>query len=135
MSYPIVLGMAPVEPYEPTRETIIVQGESIIRPDAVDGFESNREPGSLVHTILGRAFPDVTLRPASARSGTLRLTFRRDDDSATAELQFASPGIFQLVSAYQSTVEMSFAVTGRITRRLDPSGYWAVEFGYHEVQP
>ncbi len=49
--------------------TTITAGASVITPLLVEGFEAARSGGAIVHTILGRANPDVTLRPAGTRTG------------------------------------------------------------------
>lgn len=67
-----------------TRST---DASSIVPTLVLGGWESADEPQSLVHRILGREDPDVTLRPASARTGTLRMLFW-DSESAEAARAF-----------------------------------------------
>lgn len=59
-----------------------------VTPELVlDEWASDNEPQTRIHTILGRSDVDLTLRPARARTGTLRLLFW-DAASAEAARQF-----------------------------------------------
>lgn len=116
----------------------ITRGAATITPTAVTQYASDREAQNRVHVILGRPDPDVTLRPAQSRTGTLMLTFASVTaaaDSKTAEdLHAASEGVFVLVSADVPTINMSYVPTGRVSRALDPTlKAWTLSIPFQEV--
>jgi hypothetical protein len=120
-----------------TAPTVITHDTTTIEPVVVEGYESTREGRNVVHPIIGRAEPDVTLRPANLRTGTLRLVFDDEDASAAAELEHATGGVFAVVSTERATIEMSYVVAGEIVRGLDEdtSEDWIVTVEYQEVTP
>lgn len=115
--------------------TIITSGDITLTPDAIDGYSSERESGNIVHPILGRANPDTTLRAASLRTGTLRLTFGGEAESKEAEDVHAVGGVFAIISPERSSVEMSYTLAdrGRIRRTWDNAGFWTLEVDYQET--
>lgn len=122
--------------------TIITIGASVIAPAAVEGYESARPGGVLVHEILGRANPDVTLRVAGLRTGRLRLVFvgaNAEADSLAAETAHSGAVVASLTSTDRPSVPMSYVVpsTGSVTRSLSTTtrAAWAVEVDFQEVTP
>lgn len=115
----------------------IAHADGIITPDQVLRFQSDRDSGNIVHTIPGRVSPDVTLRPASLRTGTLELMFRDEQDSRDAEDAHATGSTFALIAPERPTVETFYVVTGTITRELDPQtrDRWIVRVDYQEIDP
>lgn len=128
------LGSAGVS--ESTETSPVFLFPSVVVPTVVDGYTSTREAQSLAHPILGRPDPEVTLREAALRSGTLTLLFPDEDDSAAAELAFSQPGVWQMVDDDRDTVGMSFVVAGgAITRELhdETRNDWLLTIPYREV--
>lgn len=122
-------------------DTITI-GATIITPTVVLGFESARPGGTLTHPILGRSNPDVTLRPAGMRAGTLQLGFAgasSEADSLAAETAHASGVVAVFASTDRATVGMSYVVpaSGRITRTLEDTtrNAWVVSVDFEEVAP
>lgn len=120
--------------------TLITHGADTITPTQVLGYDTEREAGNIVHPILGRSNPDVTLRPARLRTGTLTLGFHgrtSEADSLTAEALHATGGVFAVVSTDRATVEMSYVVDGMIRRELDDESRdaWVLSVGFQEVTP
>lgn len=118
--------------------TVITHASGTITPTVVLGYESEREARTIVHSILGRANPDVTLRPAGLRTGTLTLGFEgatAEADSLEAENVHAAVGSFAVVSTDRDTIEMPYVVSGRITRALDDQtrDAWTVAIDFQEV--
>ncbi len=118
----------------------ITGGASPVYPNMILGYESTRDGGSLVHPILGTSNPDVSLRPAKLRGGTLKLAFlaeSAESDSKSAEDQLSSATVFTLLDDDRTTVGMQFIVSGPIRRLLDPESRraWTVEVEYTEVEP
>ncbi|WP_156172660.1 hypothetical protein [Microbacterium sp. Ag1] len=118
--------------------TYITAGVTTITPRLVDGYESEREGGTIVHPILGRREPDVTLRPAGLDAGKLVLLFDVEADALTARNALSAAGVFRLVSD-ERTIGMYFVVPEgeRLSFRLndDTRDDWVVEVPFHEVTP
>lgn len=117
---------------------LITRGVDTIEPTIIEGYRSERESRNIVHPILGRAEPDVTLRPSSLRGGSLTLGFESatsEDDSKAAEDILGDSGVFALTSSDRSTVDMSFVVVGTPARELEDEtrDAWLVVFEYQEV--
>ena len=117
----------------------ITGGPTTIAPDAVEGYESNREGGTLVHPILGGA-PDVTLRQAQLRAGKLVLKFvsaTGEADSKTAEDSLSSAAVFTFSETSAATIGMRFVVpdSGGVRRALSAQTgrVWAVTVDFQEV--
>lgn len=110
-----------------------------IAPIVVDGYESQRTSGNVVHNIVGRSSPDVTLGPASLRTGTLELVFPDELDAKAAEDAHALPVAFTLSSDDRSTIEMYYVVNNndRVRRALDDETreVWIVSVPFQEVAP
>lgn len=109
-----------------------------ITPDQIEApFEAEDEGQSVLHKVLGRTYPDVTLRPMSAATGTLRLRFSSASEAEAARIfhrqaatyTVASPAAF-LPARYVPTR------VGRAQQLLgaDVSG-WAVEVDFAELSP
>lgn len=124
---------------------LIVTGSTVIAPTLILGYESSRPGGAIVHPIIGRPDPDVTLRPAGRRTGTLELLFAGEElaaneaAAAAAEAAHATPAVFTLTSTDRPSLAMSYVVpaTGRIARQLDAAtrNAWTVRIDFHEVAP
>lgn len=113
----------------------IASGATVISPDAVDEYESRSTPGTIVHDIINREDPDVTLRPASTRSGSLKLTFSDQVASRAAEDALRTGAVWTWTAPIPE-LSMSFVVYGGdIVRRWMSSGRWVVEVPYREVYP
>jgi hypothetical protein len=112
--------------------TYVTNGADTFTPTVVDGYDSARESRSIIHNILGRETPDVTIRPAALRAGTLRIVF---DEAASkaCEDAHATGVVFSLVSDL-GTIEMSYIAAGRIARSIDKTrAAWILEVDYQEV--
>jgi hypothetical protein len=108
---------------------------SPITPTVVDGYESTRTGGNVVHPIAGRSDPDVTLAPAGLRRGTLRCVFDSATASKEAEDAHAAARAFTLTSD-TATVEMYYIVDGEISRVLDASrAGWILSIPFQEIAP
>lgn len=118
--------------------TIITFSGGEITPEVVNGFEASRAARSIVHTILGRADPDITLRPAGLRKGTLTLVFATGAAAASAEAALVVPRVFTLVDPDVPNVSMAFVVAdGDVETSLDMDTQivWIVRVPFQEVTP
>jgi hypothetical protein len=120
--------------------TLITTGAETITPTQILGYADASEGGNIIHPILGRAEPDVTLRPGGLRSGTLTLGFQgatSESDSAVARALLNSGVVFNIVSTDRGTIEMAFVRSGQVGRELEDNtrDAWTVTVDFHEVAP
>jgi hypothetical protein len=99
------------------------------------GYETSRESANILHWILGRPDPDVTLRTAKLRRGTLRLLYADETSAARACQLHAAAEVWTLTDDDLPTANMRYVVQGTIDRKLDEatSLRWLVTIGYQEV--
>lgn len=116
--------------------TVIQHATGAITPEVVDGYEASIEARSRVHTILGRRDPDITLRPAGLREGTLSLVFASRAAAWGAVAALRTPQVLTLTDADVPEVGMSFVVAGgSLQPRLDPDtrAVWTLAVPFQEV--
>ncbi|RPE75196.1 MULTISPECIES: hypothetical protein [unclassified Frondihabitans] len=118
--------------------TASIDEATAIAPDLVTGFESTRDSQTLFHSVIGRAYPDITLRPASLRRGTLTMLFASGDAeslSATAEDLHAAAGLFELTDPDRASVAMTYVVSGAVGRALEDEtrDAWLLSVDFQEV--
>jgi len=117
---------------------LIVYEADTIAPTLILGYTARQEASNVVHPIIGRANPDVTLRPAMLRSGTLQMLFSSptaETESDAARQVLATAGVLSLMSSDRASIDMAFVTTGAITRELDTQTlrHWLVSFDFQEV--
>lgn len=113
-----------------------------VTPQLVDGWEASREVRNVVHTILNRPDPDVTLRASGLRSGRFRLLFPEQADALTAFAGLTDPHVFTITDPDVPAVDMTFVVAepggdAEATMTLDDEtrSVWWVEVPFTEVIP
>ncbi|NYF29232.1 MULTISPECIES: hypothetical protein [unclassified Microbacterium] len=117
--------------------TTITHASGTIVPTVVDGYEASSEARSIVHTVMGRTDPDITLRPAGMRTGTLSLVFATRAAAWAAFAILRVPQVLTLTDPDVPEVGMSFVVAGgSISMGLDDEtrSVWTVSVPFHEVQ-
>jgi hypothetical protein len=115
--------------------TTITTGVNIISPDLILSWESSQESRNIVHTIIGRSNPDVTLKPANLRTGTLELFFTTPEDAFECAALHADAATF-LITSDQSWIDgMIYVVTDSIGQILEDTTreYWQVNVPYQEI--
>lgn len=117
--------------------SLIVSAAGVTEPALVLGYSSSRESGNIVHPIIGSDDADVTLRPATLRTGTLELLYLDETASADAEQLHAAGAPLVLMTPDRATVAMTYVPVGRIGRSLDPQtrDRWVLSVDFQEVRP
>jgi hypothetical protein len=117
--------------------TTITSDLATVTPELVTGYETRQSARNVIHEIVGRGDPDVTLRPARSRSGRLRCLFLDAADADGARYDLAQADVWALADTDLPEIDMSFVLTGETAVRLDPDTLlrWVVEFDYREVLP
>lgn len=116
--------------------TTISDGTTTITPILIDGYESTREAGNVVHKILGTPVPAISLRAAGLRTG--RLTALLESRAAALALENVLAGANLLTfTDTDTTLSMTFGLDGDggIVTRLDPATRrrWTVAWDFQEV--
>lgn len=114
----------------------LTSGSTVLTPFDVLGWSSHREARSVVHQPIAREDPDVTLRPPTLRSGTMRLLFPDYADAVACEAAHAVAGVWLLDDDLLG--QMRYVVgDGDLTLASldDHGGGWSVEVPYREVAP
>lgn len=109
---------------------------TVVEPRMVlDPWESENEPGTKVHSILGRPDVDVTLAPARDRTGTLRLLFW-DAVSAEAARKFHTAAATFSAASDLPWVPARYVPNGTIALRQQPNrNRWVLEVPFQELAP
>lgn len=106
--------------------------------DRVLGYTSQVEVPTVVHPIVGIAFPDFTVSPARTRTGTFDLFCLNETDAATLRtLLTRNLGAFTLADSDTAMADTTFMVTGNVTFALDADTLRrvVVSVDYTEVTP
>lgn len=117
--------------------TTISHAGGVITPTIVDGYQARREARTIVHPIVNRSNPDVTLRAAGLRVGQLRCVFAVEAAAVDAFNVFAVPQVFALTDPDRA-IGMSFVVAdGEIEIGLDDEtrDVWVIVVPFVEVTP
>jgi hypothetical protein len=117
----------------PTTITRSTDGTLIVPALVLNAWQSDDAPQTIIHPILGLEYPDVTLRPAAARTGTMRLLFL-DAAAADAARQFhRAPATFTTVSSL-AWVPTKYVPNGPIRAvQQDGEARWVLEVPYQEL--
>jgi hypothetical protein len=117
--------------------TTISDGTTTLTPLSVLGWSSSRESRSRVHRPIGRPDPDVTLRPAALRTGTLRVLCADEAAAVAMEELHAAGRVLTLADPDVSAVGMAYMVSGALSSDLDPMtlSRWVVSADFTEVLP
>lgn len=116
--------------------TSITHAAGVITPAAMKGWDARADTRSLVHTILGRPDPDVTLRPTGMRRGALTLVFADGAAAYSARAILAVPQLLTLANPDVAQVSMPFVVAGgELGDVLGAAGEWTLTVPFQEVSP
>ena len=113
--------------------TTITTSAGTLYPLAVSEYSTRRNARSIVHDVLGRADPDVTIRPASLRSGMLRMSFNSAASSLAAENAHATGQSFTVVSPVAGVAMRYVVAGGQIERSYSDAGEWVLMVPFQEV--
>lgn len=112
-----------------------VERRASSRPIQVVGYESSRQSANVFHEVIGRSYPDVTLRPAGLRTGTFSFLFDNEVDAAECERMHSTTAVLTLDDPEVPTAATRYVADGQISRRLDSESMvlWVVSVAYQEV--
>lgn len=116
----------------------ITHSTGTISPTVINGYEATREARSVVHQILNRSDPDVTLRAPGLRRGALKCVFATEAEAVSAFGVLSIPQVLVLNDSTAPSIGMSFVVAdGDLHVTLDPETrvVWIVTVPFVEVSP
>ncbi|WP_270353453.1 hypothetical protein [Microbacterium testaceum] len=111
----------------------LISGTTTLNPLALSEYTSDQNTGgAILHTILGRPDPDVTLRPLGLRTGVMTLDFTTEALSNAARIALARAGGWTLTHTERTSVNMRFIARG-VSRPIERDGRWKVTVRYEEI--
>jgi hypothetical protein len=116
--------------------TTISNADDTLTPLLVEGWQSSRETGTVLHVVLGSNSPAVTVRPARLRTGTLRTLWDDFTVACIVEQALAAGAVWTLADDDRPEIGMTFVVSGAVELELDDETRriaW-VSFEYTEVE-
>jgi hypothetical protein len=115
--------------------TTISSGATTITPELVTGWESSNETYNIVHDILSRSTPDITLRGSTTRSGTLTMLFLTEASCETARALHAGANVLTLASTEITAANFDYIVAGPVVTMLEDvtRSYWTLTVDYREI--
>lgn len=111
---------------------LITNGSKTLTPLALSAYTADQNGGSIRHDILGRATPDVTLRPLGMRTGSFDLDFISDTLANTARVTLTAASSWTLTHSERPSINMRFIVR-RLGRVLEGNGRWSISVEWEEV--
>jgi hypothetical protein len=112
--------------------TTISDGTTTSTPDVFTELRTTSAAGTVLHPIIGSTDVDVTLRPSSRRSGTLRLFYVTEAAATTAETMHRAGNPLTLTSTERPWMNMGYVVSGPVElANADPKGkHWTLDVTY-----
>lgn len=117
--------------------TTITSGTLTFTPELVTAWAVSQESRNVVHAIIGRTDPDVTLKPASSRTGTLEMLFTSATLAETARGILANGTIFTISDSETWLDGFNFVMSGNISTALEDEtrNLWILTADFTEVIP
>lgn len=113
----------------------ITDGTTVVTPQLILGWEAAQETRNVIHSVIGKAAPDVTLKPAGLRTGTLELLFLTAADALTARTMLTQALPFLIESDEAFLDNFRFVVSGSISSVLEDTtrSLWTISVDFQEV--
>jgi hypothetical protein len=120
-----------------TTITNLPTGESTTAAEEMLRFRSSRPSSTVVHTIIGAAAPDLTLKPAGPRAGTFDLLCLNTAAAQEVDAFLRLSGPFTITGVGTPVAELTFVVgPGDVGVDLDGqtfTGKYVVTVAFTEV--
>jgi len=113
----------------------ITDGTTVVTPELILGWDAAQDTRNVIHNIIGKSAPDVTLKPAGYRSGTLELLFTTSTAANTARVMLAQALPFLIESDEAWLDGVYFVVSGTISSALEDTTrkLWTISVDFQEV--
>lgn len=113
----------------------IINNETTIEPVMLLEYEAEVASNNIVHNIIGKGDPDVSLADDSTKLGTLHLFFDTKADAWAAFNALRDTSVWTLNDTDHPELDMDFTRRERMKIRLDSVSRrrWIVEMDYQEI--
>lgn len=113
----------------------IASGTLTFSPELITGWTAGQESRNVIHNIIGRPDPDVTLKPAGTRTGTLEMLFLTATAATTARDVLANGTIFTITDSESWLNGLKFVMSGNISSALEDEtrNMWTITADFTEV--
>lgn len=117
--------------------TTITTGVLSFTPELVTGWEAAQSSRNIIHNIIGRTDPDVTLKAATTRTGTLEMLFVSASEAETARDILANGAVFSISESETWINGFDFVLSGSISAALEDTtrNLWTITADFTEVIP
>lgn len=117
--------------------TTISSGASSFTPELVLGWNANQTSGNILHTIIGRTDPDVTLKAATLRSGTLEFLFLTSTAATAARAILEAGAAFSITADETWLTGFDFVLSGNLSSVLEDvtRNLWTISADFQEIIP
>ena len=117
--------------------TTITTGSTVITPEIITAWDVSQETRNVIHDIIGRQDPDVTLQAAATRTGTLEMVFTSATDANTAREAFVNGTTFLIESDLTWLDGLTVVMNGNISTALEDvtRNLWTISADFVEVTP
>jgi hypothetical protein len=115
----------------------ITSGTNNFSPKLIIAWGTSQESRNVIHDIIGRTDPDVTLKAASSRSGTLEMLFETASAAETARGILANGTTFTISDSETWLDGFNFVMSGNIANVLEDTTrkVWVLEADFKEIIP
>lgn len=115
----------------------ITSGVLSFNPTLITAWETTQESRNVVHNIIGRTDPDVTLLKAATRTGTLEMLFTSATGAETARGILANGAVFTITDSEFWLDGFDFVITGNLSAALEDTtrDLWTIRADFVEVIP
>jgi len=113
----------------------ISSGTLTFTPELITAWETSQNSRNVIHDIIGKSDPDVTLKPASTRSGTLEMLFLSASAANSARGVLANGTIFTISDSETWLNGLDFVMNGTISAALEDTtrDLWTITADFVEV--
>lgn len=113
----------------------ILNNESLIEPVMLLEYQTEVVSNNVIHTIIGKGEPDVSLAEDMTRQGTLHLFFDTKADAWAAFYALRGISTWTLTDTDHPEIDMDFTRRDRMVLRLDSVSRrrWIIEMDYQEI--
>ena len=115
--------------------TQIINNEALIQPVFLLQYETQTESNNVVHRVIGKGEPDVSLAEDTTRMGTLHLFFDTKADAWEAFTLLRDISVWTLSDTDHEEINMDFTRQGVMKITLDSVSRrrWIIEMDYQEI--
>lgn len=116
--------------------TTISTGSLTTLPVLVKNWESAQETRNIIHKIIGKSAPDVTIKPAGMRTGTLSLFYTTLSAAESARSIFTTAAVFTITSTDAPWLDgFKFVISGSVSAAIEEVDLasWHISIDYQEV--